>query len=250
VLFVMQERVARDPMVAVSLWLRRPIATANAATLLSGMAIIGLTAFLPMYVQGALNRTALVAGFALTMMVLGWPIGATVAAKTFPRFGLRGTLLFGASLLPVGALAFVLLDPDASPVMAGGGSFVMGLGMGFLSTSAIVIIQGCVGWAERGAATASNVFARNLGSTLGATVLGGVLNLGLAHRGAGVASVGFDQVQQLLDRPGSAIADASVRAALGQSLHVTFWGVFVIAALTLVLATLVPSVALRPVAAE
>jgi hypothetical protein len=49
-------------------------------------------------------------------------------------------------------------------------------------------------------------------------------------------------------------AAATMRAALGQSLHLTFWGVFLIATTTLLLATLVPSVALtegpRTVVAE
>ena len=202
VLLVLQERRATDPMLALGLWARRPIATANAATLLSGMVVIGLTAFLPVYVQGVMGRSALVAGFATTAMVLGWPIGATLAARNFARFGLRPTLLFGAALLPAGALVFVALRPDSPPVAAGLGSAVIGFGMGFLSTSAIVIVQGSVGWAERGVATASNIFSRNLGSALGAAVLGSVLNLALAH--AGAAAVGPDQVRRLLDQPGGA----------------------------------------------
>ena len=253
-LFVAQERRARDPMVDFSLWARRPIATANAATLLSGMCIVGLTAFLPLYVQGVLNRSALVAGFALTMMVLGWPIGATLAARNFVRFGLRGTLLLGAALLPIGAVAFLALAPGASPVVAGLGSVVMGLGMGFLSTAAIVIVQDSVGWAERGSATASNIFSRNLGSTLGATVLGAVLNVSLARGGAGVAAIDLDQVRRLLDQPAGVIGDAAVRVALGQSLHLTFWAIFLLTVLTLLLATLVPPVVLtrepRKIAAE
>ncbi len=251
-LFVVQERRARDPMLAFGLWARRPIATANAASLLGGMAIIGITAFLPMYVQGVLQRSALVAGFALTAMVAGWPIGSIVAARNFARLGLRTTLLFGAALLPTGALAFVALGPGGSPVLAGAGSVVVGLGMGFLSTSAIVIVQDSVGWAERGVATASNIFSRNLGSTLGATVLGGVLNLGLARQQHG--TVGFDQVRQLLDHPGALAGEAAVREALGQALHLTFWAVFAVALATLATATLVPAVALtlrpREVAVE
>lgn len=247
--FAWQEQRAAHPMVHFGLWARRPIATANAATLLSGMAIVGLTTFVPLYVQGVMERSALVAGFALTAMVLGWPVGATTAARLFPRVGLRSTLLTGAAMLPLGAFAFPMLGAAASPVLAGAGSLVMGLGMGFLSTSAIVLIQDSVGWAERGAATASNIFSRNLGSTLGATVLGGVLNLGLAHGGApGAAPVHLDQVRQLLDRAGSTaggIADAALRAALGEALHLTFWAVFAIAAATLALANLVPPVTIR-----
>ncbi|RYB04186.1 MDR family MFS transporter [Lichenibacterium ramalinae] len=244
VLFVLQERRAADPMLDFGLWAQRPILTANAATLLSGMTIIGLTTFLPMFVQGVMRQSPLVAGFALTMMVFGWPIGATLAARNFVRFGLRPTLLLGAVLLPVGAVAFVVLGATSSPVLAGLGSTVMGFGMGFLSTAAIVIIQDSVAWAQRGSATASNIFARNLGSTLGATVLGTVLNYGLAHPATG-PSVSSDQLRRLLDAPDSLAETAdAVRGALGQSLHVTFWGIFAIAVLTLLLSLLVPRVAL------
>ena len=231
----------RRPDGGVPPWARRPIAIANAATLLSGMAIIGLTAFLPMYVQGVLNRSALVAGFTLTAMSLGWPIGATIAAKNFARVGLRPSFLIGGALLPFGASAMLFLQPGAPPLLAGVGSLVMGLGMGFLSTSAIVIIQGSVGWEERGAATASNVFSRNLGSTFGATLLGGVLNTSLA-RGDGV---GFDDIRRLLDEPGRIAGDQAVQAALGQSLHLTFWAMFLITVSALAVANFVPRVALK-----
>ncbi|WP_375466191.1 MDR family MFS transporter [uncultured Methylobacterium sp.] len=248
ILFVLQERRAADPMLDFRLWAQRPIATANAATLLSGMTIIGLTAFLPMYVQGVLRQSPLVAGFTLTLMVFGWPIGATLAARNFVRFGLRPTLLLGAALLPFGAGAFVGLGAATSPAVAAAGSIVMGLGMGFLSTAAIVIIQDSVTWAQRGSATASNIFSRNLGSTLGATALGAVLNYRLAHPGSG-ATVSADQLRRLLDDPASlgSAADAA-RAGLQHALHGTFWTVFAIALLTLLLALLVPRVTLAEAA--
>jgi MFS family permease len=239
-LFAWQEARARDPMLDIRLWTRRSIATCNAVTACGGMALIGLTTFLPMYVQGVLGQSALVAGFTLTAMVLGWPIGATVAARLLPRLGLRRLLLGGAAMLPVGALGVVLLGPGGSPVLAGAGSFVMGLGMGFLNSSTIMLVQNSVGWSERGAATASTIFARNLGSTLGATGLGLVLTLGLAQAGGAAAGVDAEHIRQLL-QDGAGTAEAgTVRAALGEALHMVFWGVFAIAALTLALATRVP----------
>ena len=238
--FIVQERTAPDPMMDLKLWARPLIATVNAATLLSGMTIIGLTTFLPMYVQGVLGQTPLVAGFTLTAMVFGWPIGATVAARNFKRFGLRPILLFGAVLLPMGASVFLFLRPGYSPAFAAVGSVVVGFGMGFLTNAAIVIIQSAVGWSERGAATSSNIFARNLGSTLGATALGAVFNLSLASGGSGTLPASFDQIQRLLDQPEGAIVDLATQNALSHSLHLTFWAMFVVAALTLVISLLVP----------
>ncbi len=239
-LFGLRERAAPDPMIDVRLWGRRLLATANLATLSSGMAIIGLSTFLPMYVQAVLGRSPLTAGFTLTVMVLGWPVGATAAARNFHRFGLRPTLLFGASLLPVGAACFLLLRPGGSPLVAGLGSIVMGLGMGFLSTAAIVMVQGSVGWAERGAATASNIFARNLGSTLGAAALGALLDADLSRAEAGSGT--FDRVRRLLDG-GAGLSDGPTKLLLAHALHATFEGVFALAVITLVLALAVPNVA-------
>lgn len=237
ILFVFQERRARDPMIVFGLWAHRPIATANGVAMLSGVAVIGITTFLPMYVQAVLNQTALVAGFTLTVMVLGWPIAATMSARSIGRFGLRPILLAGSVLLPSGSLAFVLLAPGSSPVLAGIGSLVMGFAMGCLTVSSLVIVQSSVGWAERGAATASNLFSRNLGSTLGATVLGAVLNFSLARHGHVVTS---DMIRHLLDHR-NATGDAMVRSALGEALHITFLSLFVMALLTLLVAFLVPA---------
>ena len=240
--FVVQERRARDPMLDFGLWSQPAISAVNAATLFSGMSVIGLTTFLPMYVQGVLGQSALVAGFTLTVMVLGWPIGATIAAKVFPRFGLRRTLIFGATLLPFGAVPFLLLHPGMSPMVAALGSVIMGLGMGFLSVSALVIVQSAVGWRERGAVTASNIFARNLGSTLGAAAFGAVVNLGLSRAGGGDESIDFERVRHLLDRADAGAIDQATRGALAASLHLTFWAIFATAVVTLALAAFVPAV--------
>ena len=85
-LFVWQERRSPEPMISLKLWGRRPIAAANGASLLAGMMMIGLTTFLPVYVQGVMQKSALAAGFALSVMVLGWPIGATLAARAAHAF--------------------------------------------------------------------------------------------------------------------------------------------------------------------
>jgi len=245
VAFVVQERRTANPMVSFALWSHRPIAAANGVALLSGMALMGLTTFVPIYVQIVLHRSPVVAGLALTTMLVGWPAGATVAARLFHRFGLHQLLLTGALLLPLGAALFVLLTPQSSPVIAGIGSLVMGFGMGLLSVSSLVLIQEIVDWSQRGSATASNLFSRNLGSTLGATVLGAVLNHGLT-RSTGGLSVTSDQLRQLIEMPpGSMPGDAVLRTALQHSLNLTFWAMLAITVVVVAIAFLVPAVELR-----
>jgi EmrB/QacA subfamily drug resistance transporter len=246
VLFVIQETRAADPIVSLKLWGLRPIVAANGAIGFGSMAVMGLTTFLPMYVQGVLHRSPIIAGLTLTMMLFGWPAGATVAARSFHRFGLRPTMVTGSILVPIGSLAFIWLGPSSSPVLAAVGSLVMGFGMGLISISSLVLISEIVLPSQRGSATASNVFARNLGSTLGATVLGAVLNYGLNH-GGHTTPITSDQLRQLIDSSSLAVGEnAGLGLLLEQSLHLTFWAMALISLAVFLFAILVPSIAIKP----
>ncbi len=236
--FVVQERRSPEPMISLDLWGRRPIAAVNASSLFAGMVMIGLTTFLPVFVQGVMGRPPLTAGFALSAMVMGWPLGATLSPRFWKRFGVRTVLRAGAALIPLGALAFVFLQSSTPPVVAGLGSAVVGFGMGLSSSASIVLVQEIVDWSERGSVTAAYLFARTLGSTFGATVFGSVLNFGLLH--AGLGAVTSEQLRSLFD--GDAAANDALKAALDGSLRVTFVSMFVVALLVAATAALVPKV--------
>jgi MFS family permease len=179
-------------------------------------------------------------------MLVGWPLGATLAARLFHRFALHRLLITGTLLLPVGATLFVLLTPQSSPLTAALGSLIMGFGMGLTSISALVLVQEIVDWSQRGSVTASNLFSRNLGSTLGATVLGAVLNHGHT-RASGGAAVTSDQLRRLLEQPpGTLPGDAAIRLVLQHSLNSTFWAMLAIAVATFLVALWVPAIALSP----
>jgi len=123
---------------------------------------------------------------------------------------------------------------------------ILGLGMGISSVSSMVLIQEIAAPAQRGGATASNLFSRNLGNTLGATLFGAVLNYGLAHT-AGTAAITADQIEQLLKLQATDLASNSlVRQALHHSLHMTFLAMFVISLAVLLMALLVPAVVIKP----
>jgi EmrB/QacA subfamily drug resistance transporter len=238
--FVWQELHTSDPMVSFRLWSHRPIATNNAVALLAGMALMGLTTFVPIYVQVVLRRSPVVAGLSLTTMLLGWPAGATFAARRFHRFELHHLSLAGALLLPLGAVPFVLLTPQSSPLLASLGSLIMGLGMGIFSVSSLVSIQELADRSQRGTVTASNLFSRNLGSTLGATLLGAVFNHGFARATDGV-SVSADQLRQLLEAPTNPLpASDALRTGLQHSLNLTFWAMLAMTLVAVAIAFAVP----------
>lgn len=240
VLFLMQERRAPEPIISIALWSQRLIATSNAATLLAGMALIGLTTILPIYVQGVLGRSPLVAGFTLTMLIVGWPLAVMMSSRLFRNFGIRRTLRVGSVIFPAGSIFLLFLTPESSPVLAGVGSFLMGFGMGLISLTSIVLVQESVEWSMRGSATASIIFSRSLGNTLGATALGAILNVGIAHFGSGDLAT---KLHDLLNQPtglSDLSGDPAIQSIFDHSLHWTFWGVVVVAVLTFVTTWLIP----------
>ncbi|MEW9108876.1 MDR family MFS transporter [Cytobacillus gottheilii] len=176
ILFILQENKAAEPMMPLSIWKNRPIFIANMASLTTGVMLIGISSFLPAFVQGVMERSPIVAGFALTSMSIGWPIASAAAGKLLLKIGFRKTSVLGGFFLIGGSILFVTLTPEAGPLWAAAGSFFVGAGMGLTSTSFIVSIQTAVSWQQRGIATASNMFMRNLGNTIGAALLGGILN--------------------------------------------------------------------------
>ncbi len=243
VMFVVLERRSAHPIVPLGLWSHRPIATTNLVGVVAGMTLIGLTTFLPIYVQLVMQRSPTTAGFTLTTMLIGWPAGATTAARLFHRFALRHLILIGALLQPLGAMCFVALTPQASPLLPAMGSLVMGFGMGLISVPSLVLIQEIVDGAQRGSVTASNLFSRNLGSTLGATVLGAVLNHGLRASGT-LEPITSDQLRQLLNTHGLISGEAVIRGGLAQALNLTFWAMLALSVVTVCLALLVPPTAI------
>ncbi|WP_226681026.1 MDR family MFS transporter [Sutcliffiella horikoshii] len=176
IFFILQEKRAKDPMMPFDIWQERSILIANSTSLTTGVMLIGISSFLPAFVQGVMERPPIVAGFTLTTMSIGWPIAAMIAGRLLLKIGFRTTSIIGGVALILGSIIFMTLSPDDGPVWAAFGSFMIGVGMGFSTTAFIVSIQSTVPWQKRGVATASNMFMRTLGSTIGAALLGGILN--------------------------------------------------------------------------
>jgi EmrB/QacA subfamily drug resistance transporter len=245
-LFIRQERRAPDPLMHVELWRSPLIRNANLATLTSGIMMIGVITFLPTFVQGVLGGSALLAGFALSAMTLGWPISAFLAGHRIVQVGVRRLVRAGGVCVLVGTLVIAALSARGA-LPAGLGSFLIGVGLGLLNTTFIVAIQTSVSWTQRGVATASNMLMRILGSALGAALFGGVLNLmmsGYLRREGLEGRVSLDSIQALMgEGPRQALpADvmALLRDGLSQGLHVVFWAIVAFAAVTAVLAWRVP----------
>jgi MFS family permease len=218
--FVLVERRAADPVVPLHLLRRRLLVATSLVSACVGAALLGLTSYVPTFVQDVLGTGPLVAGFALAALTLGWPISASQAGRVYLRIGIRSTAAIGACVVIGGACLLLLLDESASVLLVGATSFVIGLGMGFTAAPTLIAAQSAVRWQERGVVTGLNMFSRSAGSAVGIAVFGAVVNASLGGRGLE--------------------SDRVAPAALSTAVHSVFVGTVVLAVAMLAAVLLMP----------
>ncbi|GAA1780911.1 MDR family MFS transporter [Nocardioides hankookensis] len=188
--FVLVERRAVEPVLPLWLFRHRVVVAAMATSLVVGVLMMGLTTYIPLYAQSVLGYGAVVSGFALAAMTLGWPLAASNSGRLYLTIGFRATMLIGGAIGAIGTALLLLIGPDSPFVLLALPSFVMGVGFGLIASPSIVAAQSAVTWQHRGVATGSTMFARSVGSAVGVAVFGAIVNHEVAQRlGRGVPDV-------------------------------------------------------------
>lgn len=185
VAFGFAERRAAEPILPLWVFGERIYVGTNAVSLLVGVLLIGLVSYVPLYAQGVYGTTALVGGFTVAAMTIGWPISASMSGRLYLRFGFRSTAFVGTIFLVAGSGILLLVDAGGSVLHLALGCFVIGIGLGLTSAPALVAAQVASTWSTRGVVTGTNLFARSVGSAVGIAVFGAVANTAVSSRMGG-----------------------------------------------------------------
>ncbi|HEX3335484.1 MAG TPA: MFS transporter, partial [Jatrophihabitans sp.] len=220
--FVFVESRASEPIMPLWVFRRRLLITSSLVSFGVGGILLGLSSYIPTFVQDVLGTGPLVAGFALATLTMGWPLSASQAGRVYLRIGVRGCALIGGALVIVGSGLLLLLNGSSPVVQVGGTCFVIGLGMGLVAAPTLIAAQSSVGWNERGVVTGTNLFSRSLGSALGVAIFGAVANGALGSASSAVQAAHTDA------------------ARLSGAIHHVFIAVAVLAVLMVAVVTLMP----------
>ncbi|WP_409308791.1 MDR family MFS transporter [Pectobacterium sp. B1J-3] len=241
VLLYRQETRTPEPLFPLALWHNKVIVAGNLGGLIIGAAMMGVSAFLPTFIQGVMGKTPLEAGSILALMSIGWPLASTLSGRLMLRTSYRFTAVSGGVLIIIGSLALLTLDQSSDLNWARVAAFLIGAGMGLCNTTFLVSVQNAVDYSIRGIATASTMFTRMLGSALGTAILGATLNINLHWRLPEMA----DPLQTLMDTQsrnlmGTAQLDA-LSLQVSSSIHWVFVVSALIAVITLFAAYMIPA---------
>jgi Na+/melibiose symporter-like transporter len=178
--FVVVERRVANPILPLDLFRHRIVTRSLTVVFMTGMAMFGAIAFIPLFVQGVMGGTATQAGQVLTPLFLGW-VGTSVAgARLTVRVGYRPVALAGGLLLTSGFVALAALNPDGPLLILLLDVFVLGCGMGFSMLSLLLAVQHGVDRSQLGLATSLNQFFRSVGAAVGVAAMGAILTRSLS----------------------------------------------------------------------
>jgi len=177
--FLVVEQRAAEPVLPLRLLSRRLLATAALISVGVGVVLVGLTSYIPSFLEALLGVTPLVSGLTLALLTIGWPISASQSGRLYLRFGFRVTALIGTAVCALGCALLLVAAGSPSVWSVGGGCLVVGLGLGLTASPTLIAAQSSVEWGERGVVTGANLFARSMGSAVGVAVMGAIVNASL-----------------------------------------------------------------------
>jgi MFS family permease len=174
--FILVERRATEPVLPTWVVSRRLLATTALISFGVGAVMLGLTSYVPTFLEGALSTSPILAGLALAALTIGWPISASQSGRFYLRFGFRKTAMIGITITVLGTAVLALTASTPNVLLAAASCFIVGLGLGLVATPSLIAAQSSVDWNERGVVTGTNLFARSIGSSIGVAVFGAVAN--------------------------------------------------------------------------
>ncbi len=167
-----------DPLVARSHITRFPLRRIHVT---SGLVLVaGLAAdnYLPLYMRTVRGTSEGFAAFSVLFLAVGWTTGAFVVSRLLDRRGPSDTILLGSFVMPVGIVVAGLGVWVGWPIpIVFAGFVVMGLSIGFVSTSGLTMLQTSAAETEMGRVTSAHQFIRTLCITYGVAIGGAILLL-------------------------------------------------------------------------
>ena len=184
-LFIWVEAKGSHRSFDVSLFRNRGYAVSLTAVTLAFFALSGVTFTLPFYLQILRGYDTLTAGLCFLPFAIGQIIAAPQSARLVLRFGYRGVMTTGLSLVGLSMLGLATVGIDTSIGWVLFLFFIFGLGMGSVIAPASTVMQNVLPLARAGAGSAVQNTVRQVGGALGVAIIGTILATQYSQRAAG-----------------------------------------------------------------
>ncbi|MFU8852412.1 MDR family MFS transporter [Micromonospora sp. SL1-18] len=251
VLFGFVERRAAEPILPLGLFANRNFALISIIGFLLGFAMFGSMSFLPLYQQTVQGASATNSGLLLLPLMFGMLVVSLVVGRTITKTGrYRAFPIIGGVVMAVGMGLLTQLELGTSKTESSLYMIVLGVGMGFLMQTSMLIAQNSVAQKDLGAASGAATFFRSIGGSFGVALFGAIFanrltaSAGGAAFGGGKGGEGGAMDLEKLRKLASPMRELVLGTLADAISHVFLWAVFLTVAVP-VLAWFIKEVPLR-----
>ncbi|MGW4200557.1 MDR family MFS transporter [Streptomyces sp. NPDC004726] len=185
VVWLRHERSAAEPVVPLGLFTDRTFTVCVVVAFAVSFAFFGCVNFVPLLLQTVEGVSATRTGLLFLPAMIGMAAATVVAGQVIAKTGRYKWFPVASTALAAGAAAaMALAGADGGVVTVAVLLALMGVGVGLSSQVTTLVAQSTAPREHLGVATSTVGLARNLGTAIGATVFGSILNARLASESA------------------------------------------------------------------
>lgn len=216
ILFLLAERVAKDPIIHLGLFRKRLFTSNMMVSLLYGATMMAGSTYIPIFIQGVFHKTATQTSTVLIPMMLGVVLSSQIGGRIAGKFRFRDVMIVSAlTLLAGSALLGFALDTDTSRVQITLYMVIVGLGMGVSFSLLNISTLGSVPPQFKGSASSLIAFFRTIGSALGVTIFGALQKHHFQESIQEMSGMAPQMAEQI--KGGQALLNPEVQAQMGLS---------------------------------
>lgn len=192
VIFLVVERRAAEPLISLSFFKNRNFAFCTIAGMAIMVAMAGVISYLPTYFQIVDGLEATPAGYMTLPMMVGMMVTSTVSGFVAARAkSVKWMPLLSCAVAAAALVGLSSITVDTSLWQMGCMLFVLGFGIGIGQQILVLIVQNEFSVKVVGSATAANNFFREIGATVGGSLVGSLFSASLMDKLARYADDGL-----------------------------------------------------------
>lgn len=176
IIFILVERKEAHPFLPVSLFKNRGILMTNLFMLVYCLSFFGTSNYIPLFLQEGSHMSIYKSGLILLSIAVGWMFGSTPAGKWIIRFGYKRLFIIGSFITALSGLALFMFIKDLSYTNLFLILTVQGFSFGLLFAVGTIASQEFAEANIKGVSTSLQMFLRNIGTSIGVTVMGLIIN--------------------------------------------------------------------------
>ncbi|MDR4886145.1 MDR family MFS transporter [Fredinandcohnia sp. QZ13] len=172
VAFIFAENKSDKRFIPIEILKNKNISWMNINGLLIFLSIFAFQSYVPLFMQKVQGISIIVSGLVLFGMSAAWMFASVPSGKFIMKYGYRNTIFFGNALLVLSAIMALFMNKDTSFFYIFVILTIQGFAFGLVVTIGTIGSQELAEAHQKGMSTSLHFFARNIGTTFGASIMG------------------------------------------------------------------------------